>query len=178
MSDVQIVTGVIKTVRGALAVVTPDGTGDDGAPWPDVQDCRLLTLTGSNGSASLAMMPMTGDACLLLFAGEDKTSPYCLPCSVSAPQTVQLRHGGSHVTVNPSHVEVLTSGSAAVNASTVSVSARDAVIKAASISLQGNVTVSGSLAVAGSMTNGGKNIGAGHRHSNGTANDGNTGAVI
>lgn len=171
MSDVQIVTGIIKTVRGALAVVTPDGTGDDGAPWPDVQDCRLLTLTGSGGSAALAMMPLAGDACLLLFVGEDKTSPYCLPCSVSAPQTVQLRHASSHVTVHQSSVEVYTGGSARVEASS-------ATIKAASISLQGNVTVTGSLSVAGAMTNGGKNIGAGHRHSNGTAQDGNTGAVI
>jgi len=171
VSDVQIVTGVIKTVRGALAVVTPDGTGDDGAPWPDVQDCRLLTLTGSGGSAALAMMPLAGDACLLLFVGEYKTSPYCLPCSVSSPQTVQLRHAGSHVTVNQSSVEIYTGGSARVEASS-------ATIKAASISLQGNVTVTGSLSVAGAMTNGGKNIGAGHRHSNGTAQDGNTGAVI
>ena len=171
MSDVQIVTGIIKTVRGTLAVVTPDGTGDDGAPWPDVQDCRLLTLTGSGGSAALSMMPLAGDACLLLFVGEDKTSPYCLPCSVSAPQTVQLRHAGSHVTVHQSSIEVYTGGSARVEASS-------ATIKAASISLQGNVTVTGSLSVAGAMTNGGKNIGAGHRHSNGTAQDGNTGAVI
>jgi hypothetical protein len=171
VSDVQIVTGIIKTVRGTLAVVTPDGTGDDGAPWPDVQDCRLLTLTGSGGSAALSMMPLAGDACLLLFVGEDKTSPYCLPCSVSAPQTVQLRHAGSHVTVHQSSIEVYTGGSARVEASS-------ATIKAASISLQGNVTVTGSLSVAGAMTNGGKNIGAGHRHSNGTAQDGNTGAVI
>lgn len=178
MSDVQIVTGVINAVRGALAVVTPDGTGDDGAPWPDVQDCKLLTLTGSGGSAALAMQPMAGDSCLLLFAGEDKTSPYCLPCSVSAPQTVQLRHGDSHVTVNRSSVEVRTGGSATITAGTVSVNAGSATIKAASITLSGNVTVAGSLAVAGAMTNGGKNIGAGHRHSNGTAQDGNTGGVV
>lgn len=178
MSDVQIVTGIIKTVRGALAVVTPDGTGDDGAPWPDVQDCRLLTLTGSGGSAALSMMPLAGDTCLLLFVGEDKTSPYCLPCSVSAPQTVQLRHGSSHVTVHQSSVEVYTTGSANVTAGSARVEASSATIRAASISLQGNVTVTGSLSVAGAMTNGGKNIGAGHRHSNGTAQDGNTGAVI
>ena len=178
MSDVRIVTGIIKTVRGALAVVMPDGTGDDGAPWPDVQDCRLLTLTGSGESASLAMHPMAGDACLLLFAGEDKTSPYCLPCSVAAPQTVQIRHGSSSVTVNQASVEVRTNGSATVDAGTVSVNAKSATIKAASITLAGNVTVAGSLSVAGAMTNGGKNIGAGHRHSNGTAQDGNTGAVI
>lgn len=178
MSDVQIVTGIIKTVRGALAVVMPDGTGDDGAPWPDVQDCRLLTLTGSGGSAALAMMPLAGDACLLLFVGENKTSPYCLPCSVSAPQTVQLRHAGSHVTVHQSSIEVHTDGSAKISAGTATVEAGSVTIKAASITLQGNVTVTGSLAVAGAMTNGGKNIGAGHRHSNGTAQDGNTGAVI
>lgn len=178
MSDVQIVTGIIKTVRGALAVVAPDGAGDDGAPWPEVQDCRLLMLTGSGGSASLAMMPIAGDACLLLFMGENKTSPYCLPCSVSAPQTVQLRHAGSHVTVNQSSVEVYTNGSAKITASDARVEASSATIKAASISLQGNVTVTGSLSVAGAMTNGGKNIGAAHRHSNGTAQDGNTGGVI
>ena len=178
MSDVQIVTGVIRSVQGALAVVTPDGTGDDEAPWPDVQDCRLLTLTGSGGSASLAMMPLAGDACLLLFVGDDKTSPYCLPCSVSAPQTVQLRHADSRVTVHQSSVEVYTGGSATITAGSVKVEASSATIKAASISLQGNVTVTGSLSVAGAMTNGGKNIGAGHRHSNGTAHDGNTGAVI
>lgn len=178
MSDVQIVTGIIKTVRGALAVVTPDGTGDNGAPWPDVHDCRLLTLTGSGGSAALAMMPLSGDACLLLFMGEDKTSPYCLPCSVSAPQTVQLRHASSHVTVHQSSVEVYTSGGAKISAGTATVEAGSATIKAASITLQGNVTVAGSLSVTGAMTNGGKNIGAGHRHSNGTAQDGNTGAVI
>lgn len=178
MSDVRIVTGVIKTVRGALAVVTPDGTGDDEAPWPDVQDCRLLTLTGSSGSASLSMMPMPGDACLLLFVGEDKTSPYCLPCSVTAPQTVQLRHGSSHVTINQSSIDVYTRGDAMVSASTARVEASSVTLKAGSIFLLGNVIVTGSLAVAGAMTNGGKNIGAGHKHSNGTAKDGNTGAVI
>ena len=172
MSDVQIVTGIIRTVRGALAVVTPDGTGDDGAPWPDVQDCRLLTLTGSGGSASLAMQPMAGDSCLLLFTGEDKTSPYCLPCSVSAPQTVQLRHGECHVTVNPSAIFLQT------KAATVAVSQSAVSVTASTINLNGNVAVSGNLSVTGAMTNGGKNIGAGHRHSNGTAKDGNTGAVI
>lgn len=178
MSDVQIVTGVIKSVKGALAVVKPNGTGDDQAPWPDVQDCRVLTLTGSGGSASLAMQAMAGDECLLLFAGEDKTSPYCLPCSVSAPQTVQLRHAGSHVTVHQSGVAVYTGGSARITANDVRVEASSATIQAASISLHGNVTVTGNLSVSGAMTNGGKNIGAGHRHSNGTAQDGNTGAVI
>lgn len=173
MSDVQIVTGVIKTVRGALAVVTPDGTGDDGAPWPDVQDCRLLTLTGSAGSASLAMQPMAGDACLLLFAGEDKTSPYCLPCSVTAPQSVTLTHGQDSVQLTGRGISVYAaSGSVSVTAS------KNAVVSATNISLLGNVSVSGNLSVSGSMTNGGKNIGASHRHSNGTAQDGNTGAVI
>lgn len=172
MSDVQIVTGVIKTVTGALAVVTPKGRGDDQAPWPDVQDCRLLTLTGSGRSASLSMQAMAGDECLLLFAGEDKTSPYCLPCSVAAPGVVSLRHGMCHVTVNQSAVLVQTgAATVAVGQSSVSVTARD-------INLTGNVVVSGNLSVGGSMTNGGKNIGAGHRHSNGTAKDGNTGAVI
>lgn len=173
MSDVQIVTGVIKTVRGALAVVTPNGTGDDGAPWPDVQDCRVLTLTGSGGSASLAMQAMAGDECLLLFAGEDKTSPYCLPCSVSAPQSVTLAHGQDSIQLTGGGISVYAaSGSVSVTAS------KNAVVSASNISLQGNVTVSGNLSVAGAMTNGGKNIGAGHRHSNGTAQDGNTGAVI
>lgn len=171
MSDVRIVTGTIRTVRGALAVVTPDGTGDNEAPWPDIQDCRLLTLTGSGGSAALAMSPMSGDSCLLLFVGEDKTAPYCLPCSVSAPQVVQLRHGSSRVTVNQGSVEVSTSGSATI-------SAGSATVKAGSITLQGNVTVSGNLSVSGSMTNNGTNVGAGHKHRNGTAQDGNTGAVI
>lgn len=173
MSDVQIVTGIIKTVRGALAVVTPNGTGDDGAPWPDVQDCRVLTLTGSGGSASLAMQAMAGDECLLLFVGEDKTSPYCLPCSVSAPQSVTLTHGQDSIQLTGRGISVYAaSGSVSVTAS------KNAVVSASNISLQGNVTVSGDLSVAGAMTNGGKNIGAGHRHSNGTAQDGNTGAVI
>lgn len=173
MSDVQIVTGIIKTVRGALAVVTPNGTGDNDAPWPDVQDCRVLTLTGSGGSASLAMQVMAGDECLLLFAGEDKTSPYCLPCSVSAPQSVTLTHGSDSIQLTGSGISVYAaSGSVSVTAS------KNAVVSASSISLIGNVTVTGSLSVAGAMTNGGKNIGAGHRHSNGTAQDGNTGAVI
>lgn len=172
MSDVQIVTGVIRSVQGALAVVTPNGMGDNRAPWPDVQDCRILTLTGAGGSASLAMQAMAGDECLLLFSGEDKTSPYCLPCSVSAPSVVSLRHGGSHVTVKQSSVTVQAGGS------TIDVSGSSVSVRAPSISLQGNVTVSGNLAVAGSMTNGDKNIGAGHRHSNGTARDGNTGAVV
>lgn len=172
MSDVQIVTGVIKTVTGALAVVTPKGLGDDQAPWPDVQDCRLLTLTGSGRSASLGMQVMAGDECLLLFAGEDKTSPYCLPCSVSAPGVVSLRHGTCHVTVNPSAVFVQT------EAATVAVGRSSVSVTAGNINLTGNVVVSGNLSVGGSMTNGGKNIGAGHRHSNGTAKDGNTGAVI
>lgn len=173
MSDVQIVTGIIKTVRGALAVVTPNGTGDDGAPWPDVQDCRVLTLTGSGGSASLAMQAMAGDECLLLFAGEDKTSPYCLPCSVSAPQSVTLTHRQDSIQLTGRGISVYAaSGSVSVTAS------KNAVVSASNISLQGNVTVTGSLSVAGAMTNGGKNIGAGHRHSNGTAQDGNTGAVI
>lgn len=178
MSDVQIVTGVIKTVQGALAVVTPDGTGDDGAPWPDVQDCRILTLTGSGGTSALAMQPMSGDGCLLLFMGADKTSPYCLPCSVSAPQIVQLSHGGSRVTVNQGSIEVSTSGSAMVTASSALISANSAAITASTITLQGNVTVSGSLSVSGSMTNAGQNIGASHKHSHGTATDGNTGGVI
>lgn len=173
MSDVQIVTGTIKTVRGALAVVTPIGTGDDGAPWPDVQDCRVLTLTGSGGSASLAMQAMAGDECLLLFAGEDKTSPYCLPCSVSAPQSVTLTHGQDSIELTGRGISVYAaSGSVSVTAG------KNAVVSASNISLLGNVTVSGNLSVSGSMTNGGKNIGAGHRHSNGTAQDGNTGAVI
>lgn len=173
MSDVQIVTGIIKTVRGALAVVTPNGTGDDQAPWPDVQDCRVLTLTGSGGAASLAMQAMAGDECLLLFAGEDKTSPYCLPCSVSAPQSVTLTHGQDSIQLTGRGISVYAAaGSVNVTAS------KNAVVSASNISLLGNVTVSGSLSVAGAMTNGGKNIGAAHRHSNGTAQDGNTGAVI
>lgn len=173
MSDVQIVTGVIRSVQGALAVVTPNGTGDDLAPWPDVQDCRILTLTGSGGTASLAMQAMAGDECLLLFAGEDKTSPYCLPCSVAAPQSVTLTHGQDSIQLTGRGISVYAaSGSVSVTAS------KNAVVSATNISLIGNVTVSGSLSVAGAMTNGGKNIGAGHRHSNGTAQDGNTGAVI
>lgn len=173
MSDVQIVTGIIKTVRGALAVVRPNGTGDDGAPWPDVQDCRILTLTGSAGTASLAMQAMAGDECLLLFAGEDKTSPYCLPCSVSAPQSVTLTHGLDSIQLTGRGISVYaSSGSVSVTAS------KNAVVSASNISLLGNVSVSGNLSVSGAMTNDGKNIGAGHRHSNGTAQDGNTGAVI
>lgn len=172
MSDVQIVTGVIRSIQGGLAVVTPRGRGDDHAPWPDVQDCRVLTLTGSGGTASLAMQAMAGDECLLLFAGEDKTSPYCLPCSVSTPGVVSLRHGACHVTVNPSEVFVQT------KAATVAVGQSSVSVTASTINLNGNVAVSGNLSVAGAMTNGGKNIGAGHRHSNGTAKDGNTGAVI
>lgn len=173
MSDVQIVTGMIRSVQGALAVVTPNGTGDDGAPWPDVQDCRIMTLTGSGGTASLAMQAMAGDECLLLFAGEDKTSPYCLPCSVSAPQSVTLTHGTDSIQLTGRGISVYAaSGSVSVTAS------KNAVVSASNISLQGNVTVTGSLSVAGAMTNGGKNIGASHRHSNGTAQDGNTGAVI
>lgn len=173
MSDVQIVTGVIKTVRGALAVVTPNGAGDDGAPWPDVQDCRILTLTGSAGSASLAMQAMAGDECLLLFAGEDKTSPYCLPCSVSAPQSVTLTHGSDSIQLTGRGISVYAaSGSVSVTAG------KNAIVSAQNINLLGNVTVTGSLSVAGAMTNGGKNIGADHRHSNGTSQDGNTGAVI
>lgn len=173
MSDVRIVTGTIRSVQGALAVVTPNGTGDAQAPWPDVQDCRVLTLTGSRGSASLAMQAMAGDECLLLFAGEDKTSPYCLPCSVSAPQSVTLTHGSDSIQLTGHGINVYAaSGSVSVTAS------KNAVVSASSISLLGNVTVTGSLSVAGAMTNGGKNIGAGHRHSNGTAQDGNTGAVI
>ena len=172
MSDVQIVTGKIRSVRGALAVVTPNGRGDDQAPWPDVQDCRILTLTGSAGSASLAMQAMAGDECLLLFTGEDKTSPYCLPCSVSAPSLVSLRHGSSHVTVNDSSI-VAQSG-----AGSISLTGGAATVQARNINLRGSVTVTGSLSVSGSMTNGGKNIGASHKHSNGTAQDGNTGAVV
>ena len=172
MSDVQIVTGKIRSVQGSLAVVTPNGRGDDQAPWPDVQDCQILTLTGSGGTASLSMQAMTGDDCLLLFAGEDKTSPYCLPCSVSAPNIVSLRHGLSHVTVNDSSIVAQAGGSSvSLTGSTVTVQARN-------INLRGNVTVSGNLSVNGTMTNGGKNIGASHRHSNGTANDGNTGEVL
>jgi hypothetical protein len=172
VSDVQIVTGVIRSVKGALAVVTPNGRGDDQAPWPDVQDCRILTLTGSAGSASLAMQAMAGDECLLLFAGEDKTSPYCLPCSVSAPGVVSLRHGASHVTVSESSI------TAQAGASSITLTSTSATVRANSISLRGNVTVTGSLSVSGAMTNGNKNIGASHRHSNGTAQDGNTGAVV
>ena len=172
MSDVQIVTGKIRSVRGAMAVVTPDGRGDDQAPWPDVHDCRVLALTGSAGSASLAMQPMAGDDCILLFAGEDKTSPYCLPCSVSAPGIVSLRHGVCHVTVNPSSVLVQT------KAATVAVGQSSVSVTAGHINLTGNVVVSGNLSITGTMTNGGKNIGASHRHSNGTAQDGNTGAVV
>ena len=172
VSDVQIVTGKIRSVQGALAVVTPNGRGDNQAPWPDVYDCRILTLTGSGGTASLAMQAMAGDECLLLFAGEDKTSPYCLPCSVSAPGAVSLRHGGSHVTVNDSSIFVET-GKSVVDIGRASVS-----ITSGYINLNGNVSVSGNLSVSGSMVNNGKNIGAGHRHSDGTAKDGNTGAVI
>lgn len=172
MSDVQIVTGVIRSVQGALAVVAPNGRGDDQAPWPDVQDCRILTLTGSSGTASLAMQAMAGDECLLLFAGEDKTSPYCLPCSASAPGAVSLRHGVCHVTVNPSEIFVQT------KAATVAVGQSSVSVTASTINLTGNVVVSGNLSVAGAMTNGGKNIGASHKHSNGTAQDGNTGAVV
>lgn len=172
MSDVQIVTGKIRSVQGALAVVTPNGRGDDQAPWPDVQDCRILTLTGSGGTASLAMQAMAGDECLLLFAGEDKTSPYCLPCSVSAPGAVSLRHESSHVTVNGSSIVVQA------GASSISLTGSTATVRAQNIDLRGSVTVSGDLSVSGSMTNGGKNIGASHRHSDGTARDGNTGVVI
>lgn len=171
MSDVQIVTGKIRSVQGALAVVTPNGRGDDQAPWPDVQDCRIITLTGSGGTASLAMQAMAGDECLLLFAGEDKTSPYCLPCSVSAPQTVAITHGGSTINVRDGGIDIRTAGAVNVSTSRLTISAETA-------SFLGNVTVSGNLSVSGSMNNGGKNVGAGHRHSNGTANDGNTGAVL
>lgn len=173
MSDVQIVTGKIKSVKGALAVVTPNGAGDDQAPWPDVQDCRILTLTGSAGSASLAMQAMSGDECILLFAGEDKTSPLCLPCSVSAPQAVRLIHGADSVTVSGSGISVL-SQTGRINIT----GGGGAIVSASKIELIGNVTITGSLSVAGAMTNRGTNIGASHRHSNGTAQDGNTGAVI
>lgn len=173
MSDVQIVTGVIQSVQGALAVVKPNGTGDDQAPWPDVRDCRVLTLTGSGGSASLSMQAMAGDECLLLFAGENKTSPYCLPCSVSAPQSVTLTHGQDSIQLTGRGINVYAaSGSVSVTAE------KNVTVSATNIGLLGNVTVSGSLSVAGAMTNGGKNIGANHKHSNGTAQDGNTGAVI
>lgn len=171
MSDVQIVTGKIRSIQGSLAVVTPNGRGDDQAPWPDVHDCRILTLTGSGGTASLAMQAMAGDECLLLFAGEDKTSPYCLPCSVSAPQSVSIAHGGSSITVSPDGIDINTSG-------TVNVSASRLTVSAAASSFLGSVSVLGSLTVSGSMINGGKNIGASHRHSDGTARDGNTGAVL
>lgn len=171
MPDVQIVTGKIRSVQGYLAVVTPNGRGDDQAPWPDVHDCRILTLTGSGGTASLAMQTMAGDECLLLFAGEDKTSPYCLPCSVSAPQTVTLTHGGSSITVRHTGIDINTTGA-------VNISAARLTVGAATAAFLGDVSVLGSLSVSGSMTNGGKNIGASHKHSDGTARDGNTGAVI
>lgn len=171
MSDVQIVTGVIRSVQGSLAVVTPNGRGDDQAPWPDVQDCRILTLTGSGGTASLAMQAMAGDGCLLLFAGEDKTSPYCLPCSVSAPQTVAITNGRSTITVRDTGVDINTPGS-------INFSANRLTISTPVTSILGDVSVLGSLSVNGSMINGGKNVGAGHKHSNGTAKDGNTGAVL
>lgn len=173
MSDVQIVTGKIRSVQGALAVVTPNGRGDDQAPWPDVHDCRVLTLTGSGGTASLAMQAMAGDECLLLFAGEDKTSPYCLPCSVSAPQSVMLVHGSDSVRVSGGGISVF-SQTGRVNVT----GGAGVIVSAPRIEFSGNVTVTGNLSVTGSMTNGGKNIGAGHKHSNGTAQDGNTGAVI
>nr|DAV49040.1 MAG TPA: puncturing protein [Caudoviricetes sp.] len=118
------------------------------------------------------MQPMAGDECILMFAGEDKTSPYCLPCSVSAPGAVSLRHGVCHVTVGPSAIFVQT------KAATVAVGQSSVSVTAGTINLTGNVVVSGNLAVAGVMTNSGKNIGAGHRHSNGTAHDGNTGVVV
>lgn len=172
MSDVQIVTGVIRSVAGSLAVVRPNGTGDDQAPWPDVQDCRILSLTGSNNTATLTMNAMAGDECILLFAGEDKTSPFCIPCAVSAPGVVSLRHGDAHVTVNRSTVLVST-GAASVTVGKTSIA-----VSANRIDLNGNVTVMGDLSVVGSMLNNGKNIGAGHKHSNGTAQDGNTGAVL
>lgn len=168
----RIVTGVIRSIAGALAVVRPNGTGDDQAPWPDVQDCRVLSLTGSNNTASLSMNAMAGDECILLFAGEDKTSPFCIPCAVSAPGTVALRHGDAHVTVNRSTVLVST------GASSVSVGKTSVAVSANRIDLNGSVTVMGDLSVAGSMLNGGKNIGASHKHSNGTAQDGNTGVVL
>ena len=171
MSDVQIVTGVIKSIRGALAVVTPNGRGDDQAPWPDVQDCRILTLTGSGGGSSMAMQAMAGDECLLLFAGADKTSPYCLPCSVTAPQTVAITHGSSTVTVRSNGVDIRTSGPTNIVASQL-------VVSAANTAFFGNATVYGNLSVSGNMVNNGKNIGAGHKHSNGTAQDGNTGVVV
>lgn len=171
MSDVQIVTGKIRSVQGAMAVVTPSGRGDDQAPWPDVQDCRILTLTGSGGTASLAMQAMAGDECLLLFAGEDKTSPYCLPCAVSSPQQVSITHGRSTITVRPDGIDIGTSGA-------VNVSATRLTVSAAMAAFLGSVSVAGNLSVSGSMTNGGKNIGASHRHSDGTARDGNTGAVL
>ena len=171
MSDVQIVTGTIRSVQGSLAVVTPNGRGDDQAPWPDVQDCRILTLTGSGGTASLAMQPMAGDNCLLLFAGEDKTAPYCLPCSVSAPQQVAITHGKSTIVVRGDGIDIQTSGAVNMSASRLTVSA-------GVTSFLGNVSVLGNLGVNGSMINDGKNIGASHRHSDGTAKDGNTGAVI
>ena len=63
-------------------------------------------------------------------------------------------------------------------AATVAVGQSSVSVTASTINLNGNVAVSGNLSVAGAMTNGGRDIGAGHRHSNGTAKDGNTGAVI
>lgn len=173
MSDVRIVTGTIRSVQGALAVVEPNGRGDDQAPWPNVHDCRILTLTGSGGSASLSMQAMAGDECLLLFAGEDKTSPYCLPCSVSAPQSVTLIHGSDSVVVSGSGIRVFSQGGR------VSITGGGGVIVSAStIELAGNVTVTGNLSVNGGMTNRGTNIGASHKHRNGTAQDGNTGVVV
>ena len=173
MSDVQIVTGTIRSVQGALAVVTPNGRGNDQAPWPDVQDCRIITLTGAAGSASLAMQAMAGDECLLLFTGDDKTSPYCLPCSVSAPQSVTLVHGSDSVSVSGSGIRVYSqSGRVSVTGGA------GVIVSATTIELSGNVIVTGNLSVNGSMTNRGTNIGASHRHSNGTAKDGNTGAVV
>nr|DAR60742.1 MAG TPA: puncturing protein [Caudoviricetes sp.] len=119
------------------------------------------------------MQAMAGDECLLLFAGEDKTSPYCLPCSVSAPQSVMLVHGSDSVRVSGGGISVF-SQTGRVNVT----GGAGVIVSAPRIEFSGNVTVTGNLSVTGSMTNGGKNIGAGHKHSNGTAQDGNTGAVI
>jgi len=169
--SVYVATGSIISLSGARCTVRPVGVGRDDAVWPDVVECRLMTLTGSGRNAALHMAPSVGDECLLLFIGDDMSEPLAIPASNVATGDVRLVHGGSHVDVAPNAVTVVSGGTVELKAPTVRISASSTIVT-------GSMTVGGALAVAGAMTNGGVNIGAGHRHSNGTANDGNTGGVI
>ena len=175
---VTVATGVIRSVTNGKAEVQPNGVGADGAPWPTIPDCQLVRMSGSSGHAGLRTNPMSGDSCLLLFAGFDQSEPLCLPCVANeSHSTVELWNNNDRILLTGKGVRVSTPSLVIESLGPASIKANSVTVTAPTIALNGSVTAQ-SLNVAGVILNRGVNIGAGHRHSGVEQGDKVSGGVV